>query len=62
MAAPHGVAMTPGRFALTFLNPGADLFVVVQITLSCGRKAGLVLTRISKSSATVPNKAVPASV
>ncbi|WP_058910009.1 homoserine/threonine efflux transporter [Entomohabitans teleogrylli] len=38
----HGVLVTVGLFMLTFLNPGANLFIVVQTTLSSGRRAGLL--------------------
>ncbi len=42
MDAIHGVFITLGLFILTFLNPGSNLFVVVQTTLTAGRRAGLV--------------------
>lgn len=37
-----GIFLTLGLFGLAFLNPGANLFVVVQTTLSSGRKAGVI--------------------
>lgn len=38
----HAVTLTIGLFVLTFLNPGANLFVVVQTSLSSGRRAGVL--------------------
>lgn len=38
----HAVALTVGLFVLTFLNPGANLFVVVQTSLASGRRAGII--------------------
>lgn len=37
----HAIWVTIGLFVLTFLNPGANLFVVVQTSLSSGRRAGV---------------------
>lgn len=37
----HSIAVTLFLFILTFFNPGANLFIVVQTTLSSGQKAGL---------------------
>lgn len=37
----HSIIVTLFLFILTFLNPGANLFVVVQTTLSSGKRAGL---------------------
>ncbi len=37
----HSIAVTLFLFVLTFFNPGANLFIVVQTTLSSGQKAGL---------------------
>ncbi|KKI48176.1 membrane protein [Obesumbacterium proteus] len=37
----HAVWVTVGLFVLTFFNPGANLFVVVQTSLSSGRRAGV---------------------
>ncbi len=36
----HAVALTVSLFVLTFFNPGANLFVVVQTSLASGRRAG----------------------
>lgn len=36
----HAIALTVGLFVLTFFNPGANLFVVVQTSLAFGRRAG----------------------
>lgn len=36
----HSVILTVGLFALTFLSPGPNLFVVVQASLVAGRSAG----------------------
>ncbi|MBW7982036.1 LysE family transporter [Enterobacillus tribolii] len=38
----HAVTLTIGLFVLTFLNPGANLFVVVQTSLASGRRAGVI--------------------
>ncbi|SUC35587.1 Threonine efflux protein [Providencia rustigianii] len=37
----HSIIITLFLFVLTFFNPGANLFTVVQTTLSSGKKAGL---------------------
>ncbi|MFD1091430.1 LysE family transporter [Providencia vermicola] len=37
----HSIIITLFLFILTFFNPGANLFIVVQTTLSSGKKAGL---------------------
>lgn len=37
----HAIWVTIGLFVLTFFNPGANLFVVVQTSLSSGRRAGV---------------------
>ena len=37
----HSVILTIGLFALTFLSPGPNLLVVVQSSLSHGRRAGI---------------------
>ncbi|HBO22030.1 MULTISPECIES: LysE family transporter [unclassified Providencia] len=37
----HSIIVTLFLFILTFFNPGANLFIVVQTTLSSGKKAGL---------------------
>lgn len=37
----HSITVTLFLFVLTFFNPGANLFIVVQTTLSSGQKAGL---------------------
>lgn len=37
----HSIAVTLFLFVLTFFNPGVNLFIVVQTTLSSGQKAGL---------------------
>ena len=37
----HSILITLFLFVLTFFNPGANLFTVVQTTLSSGKKAGL---------------------
>ena len=37
----HSIVITLFLFVLTFFNPGANLFTVVQTTLSSGKKAGL---------------------
>lgn len=36
----HSIAVTLFLFVLTFFNPGVNLFIVVQTTLSSGQKAG----------------------
>ncbi|MBV8044451.1 LysE family transporter [Pluralibacter sp.] len=36
----HAIVLTVGLFVLTFFNPGANLFVVVQTSLASGRRAG----------------------
>ena len=36
----HAVYLTVGLFVITFFNPGANLFVVVQTSLASGRRAG----------------------
>jgi amino acid exporter len=41
MSAMHSVILTIGLFALTFLSPGPNLLVVVQSSLSHGRRAGI---------------------
>lgn len=33
----HAVVLTVSLFVLTFFNPGANLFVVVQTSLASGR-------------------------
>ncbi|WP_145530843.1 LysE family transporter [Yersinia alsatica] len=38
----HVIIVTVGLFVLTFINPGANLLVVVQTSLSSGKNAGLV--------------------
>lgn len=38
----HAVFLTVSLFVLTFFNPGANLFVVVQTSLACGRRAGVL--------------------
>lgn len=42
----HAVYLTVGLFVITFFNPGANLFVVVQTSLASGRRAG-VLTKLN---------------
>lgn len=37
----HSIIISLFLFILTFFNPGANLFIVVQTTLSSGKKAGL---------------------
>lgn len=37
----HSIIITVFLFVLTFFNPGANLFMVVQTTLSSGKRAGL---------------------
>lgn len=37
----HSITLTLFLFVLTFFNPGANLFVIVQTTLSSGKRAGL---------------------
>lgn len=37
----HAVVLTIGLFVITFFNPGANLFVVVQTSLASGRRAGV---------------------
>ncbi|HEM8138603.1 TPA: LysE family transporter [Providencia rettgeri] len=37
----HSIIITLFLFVLTFFNPGANLFIVVQTTLSSSKKAGL---------------------
>jgi amino acid exporter len=41
MTAMHTVILTIGLFALTFLSPGPNLLVVVQSSLTHGRRAGI---------------------
>lgn len=38
----HAVYLTVGLFVMTFFNPGANLFVVVQTSLASGRRAGVL--------------------
>ncbi len=38
----HVIIVTVGLFVLTFINPGANLLVVVQTSLSSGKNAGLM--------------------
>lgn len=38
----HAVVLTVSLFVLTFFNPGANLFVVVQTSLASGRRAGVL--------------------
>ncbi|MGE4802640.1 LysE family transporter [Yersinia hibernica] len=38
----HVIILTVGLFVLTFINPGANLLVVVQTSLSSGKNAGLL--------------------
>lgn len=38
----HTITLTVGLFVLTFFNPGANLFVVVQTSLASGSRAGLL--------------------
>ncbi|MCZ8761630.1 LysE family transporter [Escherichia albertii] len=38
----HAVYLTVGLFVMTFFNPGANLFIVVQTSLASGRRAGVV--------------------
>ena len=38
----HAVYLTVGLFVITFFNPGANLFVVVQTSLASGRRAGVL--------------------
>jgi amino acid exporter len=38
----HAILLTVGLFVLTFFNPGANLFVVVQTSLASGRRAGVL--------------------
>lgn len=38
----HVIILTIGLFVLTFINPGANLLVVVQTSLSSGKNAGLL--------------------
>ena len=38
----HAVFLTVGLFVITFFNPGANLFVVVQTSLASGRRAGVL--------------------
>lgn len=38
----HAVVLTVSLFVLTFFNPGANLFVVVQTSLASGRRAGVM--------------------
>lgn len=45
----HAVFLTVSLFVLTFFNPGANLFVVVQTSLASGRRAG-VLTGLGVAS------------
>ena len=47
----HAVFLTVSLFVLTFFNPGANLFVVVQTSLASGRRAG-VLTGLGAVSYT----------
>ncbi|HAX7931979.1 TPA: hypothetical protein JTJ71_004078 [Escherichia coli] len=39
----HAVYLTVGLFVITFFNPGANLFVVVQTSLASGRRVDLPL-------------------
>lgn len=41
MTPTHSVVLTIALFGLTFLSPGPNLLVVVQSSLSAGRKAGI---------------------
>ncbi len=38
----HAIVLTVSLFVLTFFNPGANLFVVVQTSLASGRRAGMM--------------------
>lgn len=38
----HAIVLTVSLFVLTFFNPGANLFVVVQTSLASGRRAGMI--------------------
>lgn len=38
----HVIVLTIGLFVLTFINPGANLLVVIQTSLSSGKNAGLL--------------------
>ena len=38
----HAVYLTVGLFVITFFNPGANLFVVVQTSLASCRRAGVL--------------------
>ena len=38
----HAVVLTVSLVVLTFFNPGANLFVVVQTSLASGRRAGVI--------------------
>lgn len=38
----HAVYLTVGLFVITFFNPGANLFVVVQTSTASGRRAGVL--------------------
>jgi amino acid exporter len=38
----HAITLTIGLFVLTFFNPGANLFVVVQTSLASGSRAGML--------------------
>ncbi|MBB2297660.1 MULTISPECIES: LysE family transporter [unclassified Escherichia] len=38
----HAVYLTVGLFVITFFNPGANLFVVVQTSLASGRRASVL--------------------
>lgn len=38
----HAVFLTVSLFVITFFNPGANLFVVVQTSLASGRRAGVL--------------------
>lgn len=42
MSASHSVLLTIGLFALTFLSPGPNLLLVVQASMSSGRRSGIV--------------------
>ncbi|WP_114195272.1 LysE family transporter [Edaphovirga cremea] len=42
MDAIHTIILTIGLFILTFINPGANLLVVVQTSLTSGKNAGIL--------------------
>ncbi|EGX3316855.1 hypothetical protein C2A68_003005 [Salmonella enterica subsp. enterica serovar Typhimurium] len=44
----HAVVLTVSLFVLTFFNPGANLFVVVQTSLASGRRAAYHLDIFQK--------------